>query len=467
MPYAKQPVGNLRWKVPEPPDLSEEIIFADKPSVMPLQTGKKTFDATKYGEDCLKLNIWRNFSDKTAKKPVMVFFHGGAYMRGNINSAVYNGENFVRENDDVILVVVGYRLGMMGFIDLSGVEGGENFPDSTCLGLLDQIQALRWIHENISKFGGDPKNVTIFGHSAGASSVSFLIGMPEARKYFNRCIIQSGTTFFSHTPQFCQRLPQELLKISGARNMNDLMALSSEEIYNLIPALDKYFTFPERDGKILPTDKFAAFKSGETKKIDMMIGIADDEWRLWTLLSKDAEEFHKNTLDVINYMKNQLPADKLALIDEFLAKQYGEPVIEESELLDEIIFRQPALKQADLHSAAGGKTFFYRWEYLSGSDSTSAFHGAELSQIFGNPIDNYKYESRRFDATLAKKVQRMWINFAKTGNPSIEGFVWPRYDRKHRAKVVFGKEIYVERDIEKVGDILAPILDLNFDMLVK
>ena len=169
VPYAKPPVGTLRWKAPEQPTPSDEIFIANKPSVMPLQIlgGGKKFDASKVGEDCLKLNIWLNPNNTDTKKAVMVYFHGGAYMRGNINSALLNGENFVRENGDVILIIVGYRLNMMGFIDFSGVAGGENFPDSTCLGLLDQIQALRWINENISGFGGDSDNVTIFGHSAG------------------------------------------------------------------------------------------------------------------------------------------------------------------------------------------------------------------------------------------------------------------------------------------------------------
>lgn len=469
VPYAKQPVGDLRWKAPEQPTPSDKIFIADKPSVMPLQIlgGNKKFDANKIGEDCLKLNIWLNPNNHDKKKAVMVYFHGGAYMRGNINTPLLNGENFVRENDDVILIVVGYRLGMMGFIDLSNVEGGENFPDSACLGLLDQIQALRWINENIAAFGGDPENVTIFGHSAGGSSVSFLMSMPEARKYFNRCIAQSGTVFFSHSPQFCQRLPQELLRVSGAKNMDELMNLSTEELYNLMPQLGEYFTFPERDGKHLPSRMFEAFERGDTKKIDLLIGTTSDEWRLWLLFSKNMQDFHANTLKVIDYAKAQLPPKDLRLIDKFMARQYGESVWKDSELLDEIIFNRPAFKQADLHSAAGGKTFVYHWKYKTGSDETDAFHGAELVEIFGNPIDNYRYKSYRYDAALAKKVQRMWVNFAKTGNPSTEDFVWPQYDRKHRATVVFDNEIFVERDLEKAGDLLTPLMDLEFDMLVK
>lgn len=113
VPYAKQPIGALRWKAPEQPTPSDEIFIADKPSVMPLQIlgGDKKFDANKIGEECLKLNIWLNPNNHDKKKAVMVYFHGGAYMRGNINTALLNGENFVRENDDVILIVVGYRLG--------------------------------------------------------------------------------------------------------------------------------------------------------------------------------------------------------------------------------------------------------------------------------------------------------------------------------------------------------------------
>ena len=257
------------------------------------------------------------------------------------------------------------------------------------------------------------------------------------------------------------------MRVSNAKNMDELMNLSAEELYNLMPQLGDYFTFPERDGKHLPAKMFEAFERGDTKKIDLLIGTAADEWHLWLLFSKDLQNYHANTLKVIDFIKAQLPAKDLRLIEKFMARQYGESVWKDAELLDEIIFQRPALKQADLHSAAGGKTFVYYWKYTTGSDATDAFHGVELTEIFGNPIDNYRYESRHFDPALAKKVQRMWINFAKTGNPSTEDFIWPRYDKRHRATAVFDNEIFVERDSERAGDILAPLMDVEFDMLVK
>lgn len=460
VPYAAPPVGNLRWKAPQPPAPSDKIFHANKPSVMPLQVlgGDKKFSDNTIGEDCLKLNIWLNPNNRTVKKPVMVYFHGGGYLRGSINAPLFNGENFVRNNGDVILIIVGFRLGVMGFIDFADVAGGENFLNSAHIGLLDQIQALCWIHENIVEFGGDPDNVTIFGHSSGASSCSFLMGIAEARRYFRRCIAHSGSVFFSHSKNFCRRLAPELLKLTGKRNVDELMALTAQEIFELLPALNKFCTFPERDGKFLPADKFERFRHGYTKKIDLLIGTSADEMDMWRLIAPDLATFHAGLAKVVDALRSQLPADDNALIDKFLATH------DDADLLNEIIFRQPMLKQARLHAEAGGKTFVYQWRIPTGHESAGAFHTAEMPLIFGNPIDNYKYQSRRFDAALSKKIQRMWTNFAKCGNPSLEEFSCPTFDALNQAAIIFDKKFSVKTNYAADCNLLAPILDREFDL---
>ena len=123
----------------------------------------------------------------------MVFFHGGAYGWGGSGDPLYDGQSFVKAHDDVILVTANYRIGIMGFIDFSSVEGGSDYGDAPSLGLLDHVQALKWVKENIAQFGGDPENVTIFGESAGGGTTSLMLAMDEAKGLFKRCISESGS----------------------------------------------------------------------------------------------------------------------------------------------------------------------------------------------------------------------------------------------------------------------------------
>ena len=175
IPYAKAPVGARRFKAPEYVDKCDRVFEAK-------YYGKGSYCSTGYedcvqmqeSEDCLYLNIWVNEDDKTQKKPVMVWIHGGAYVFGSGSQASYSGANLVQAHSDIIMVNINYRLNMYGFMDFSSVPGGEKFGTAPCNGLLDQAMALRWVHENIAAFGGDPDNVTIFGQSAGGGSVSLL-----------------------------------------------------------------------------------------------------------------------------------------------------------------------------------------------------------------------------------------------------------------------------------------------------
>ena len=233
IPYAKAPVGGRRFKAPEYVDASDRIFEAK-------YFGKGSFGSLGYedciqklmSEDCLYLNIWLNADDKTKKKPVMVWIHGGAYVVGSGSQASYGGANLVQEHSDIIYVNINYRLNMYGFMDFSSVPGGENFKTAPCNGLLDQAMALRWVHENIAAFGGDPDNVTIFGQSAGGGSVSILPVMKEANQYFQKVIAQSGSTTLAF-PVSCasaQGKTKALLEYTGCKTMDEIMALSEEDL---------------------------------------------------------------------------------------------------------------------------------------------------------------------------------------------------------------------------------------------
>ena len=189
------------------------------------------------GEDCLYLNIWKN-NDNEKNKPVMVFIHGGAFGWGGTSDLLYEGFNFVKNHKDIILVTIAYRVGMMGFIDLTQIKGGENYKASPNLGLLDQIQALKWINKNIENFGGDKNNVTIFGESAGASSVTILPLIKGSKGLFKRIISQSGSFAWAITRDEGKILIDEIKsEIKKERkeeiDMDYLLNLSEEEIINL------------------------------------------------------------------------------------------------------------------------------------------------------------------------------------------------------------------------------------------
>jgi len=275
IPYAKPPIGNLRWKPPVRPDDSVVVFEAYHYGYSPIQTLWDAEAASYYeqSEDCLTLNVWvnRNSTTQADKKPVMVFIYGGSYGWGGTVDPMYDGHNFVRDYPDIIFVSVNYRTGIMGFIDFTKVKGGEDYKESGNLGLLDQLQALKWIKENIKGFGGDPDNVTVFGESAGAGSASILTVIPGASDLFKRVIIQSGSIALTYSKKECEKLTKLLLQEANADTMDDLLTLTEDTLKEINVKLNDYNNFPERDGVVIPEDLYEVYQNGTSKNIDMLI----------------------------------------------------------------------------------------------------------------------------------------------------------------------------------------------------
>ena len=278
IPYAKPPVGGRRFKAPEYVDASERVFEAK-------YYGKGAFGSLGYpdciqklmSEDCLYLNIWLNADDKSVKKPVMVWIHGGAYVVGSGSQASYSGANLVQAHSDIIMVTINYRLNMYGFMDFSSVPGGEDFKTAPCNGLLDQAMALRWVHENIAAFGGDPDNVTIFGQSAGGGSVSILPVMKEANRYFQKVIAQSGSTTLAF-PVGCD---------------------------------GQFTSCPYYGTEVLPEAPIELYRKGYAKHISIMAGSTADEMRLFMgegpMLSIEEQKLYAQRAagDAVPYLKEE------------------------------------------------------------------------------------------------------------------------------------------------------------------
>ena len=448
VPFACQPVGNLRWKAPQSAPDCGDIFSAYYNGKSPIQTEWGTELASYYrqGEDCLCLNIWMKTQPVFHEvRPVMVFFHGGSYGWGGTADPMYDGFNFVSKHPDVILITVGYRTGLLGFVDLSSVKGGEEFPDSANLGILDQIEALRWINRNCAAFGGDDENITIFGESAGGGSASLLPIIPAAKGLFRRSIVESGSVALTYSRKQCREFTRKLLELSGASSMDDLCALSEDELKRINEELNDYNNFPMRDGKLIPEDPYEPYRNGTASDVDMLIGTNKDEANYWVGEIGGIIGFR---FGIPVKFENDL--EKLSIRDrrrvhEFMKTRKSHSIWRMSEFYTEMLFRLPAICQAEGHSANNGRTYMYFWEKPSAIRYHGACHAVELAYVFGNTEETL-YTGEMADVSISDMVMQMWVNFAKCGDPSVEGISWPLYDPENRSTMIITDNSYVEND---------------------
>lgn len=463
IPYAAPPTGNLRWRAAVPPEKSDGIFEALYNGKTSLQTEWPSEVASYYpqSEDCLYLNLWVNGEDTTKDKPVMVFFHGGSYAWGGTADPIYDGHNFVAENTDIILVTVGYRVGLMGFVDLSRIPGGEDYPDAPNLGLLDQIESLRWIKRNIRGFGGNPDNVTIFGESAGGGSVSLIPLIPEAKGLYKRIIAESGSVVLTNSREECSYVTDILLKETGAQSMDDLIKLDESELKRILGVLDQLNNFPMRDKRIIPEDPYAPYLAGETTDIDIMIGTNRNECNYWISEIGGMIPFRFGV--PVNYENKlrQIDKEDRHLLDSFFAlprMRRRHSIWRMIEFFNEVLFRLPAIRQAEGHSDNGGRVFMYYWTEPSTRPLRGACHAVELAYVFGN-INETIYTGKPADPELSRMVQHMWAAFARCGDPSADGITWPLYNRKTRKTMILSKNHRVMSDVLKnQRECLMPLL---------
>ena len=461
IPFALPPVGERRWKKAEPIPNSDHIFEAYYNGKSPIQTVIDSERSSYYpqSEDCLYLNVWVNDAYKDDNKPIMVFIHGGAYGWGGTVDPLYDGLNFIKLHPEVILITIAYRVGIFGFIDLSYLKGGENYPDAPNLGIYDQIEALRWIQKNGKAFGGDINNVTIFGESAGGGSVSLLPLIDEAKGLFHRVIAESGSVALTYAKDECKALTDKLIKATGKDSMNDLMKLSTEEMAKINKGLNESNNFPMRDGKLIPIDPYEPYSQGKTKDIDMIIGTNANEMNYW--IGELGGLFNYSAGMPIKYENDiaKVTKEDKTYIKQFMKIAKGNRVARITEFYNEIMFRLPAIAQAEHHSENNGNVYMYYWKEKSKIPLYKACHAVELAYVFYN-IDETIYTGEKADEQLARNVSNMWVEFAKTGNPSLESIEWHKFDKQDRKTMTFKKDnIKEESDIlTKQREVLWPIV---------
>ncbi|MBR1522308.1 MAG: carboxylesterase family protein, partial [Bacteroidales bacterium] len=457
IPYAKPPVGERRFKAPEYVDAGEGVFEAK-------YYGKNSFGGTGYpdcvqklcSEDCLYLNIWVNTDDTTKKKPVMVWIHGGAYVVGSGSQASYSGANLVQVHSDIIMVTINYRLNMYGFMDFSSVPGGENFKSAPCNGLLDQAMALRWVHENIAAFGGDPDNVTIFGQSAGGGSVSILPVMKEANRYFQKVIAQSGSTTlaFPVSCESAQGKTKALLEYTGCKTMDQIMALSEEKLQEAyVNAVGQFTSCPYYGTEVLPEAPIELYRKGYAKHISIMAGSTADEARLFmgegpSLTLEEQKTFARRA---VGAAAPCLKEEDRKYYEEFQRVcRFQEPGLIETEFIDELMFRVPMLQQLDVQSAFN-KTFCYYWSYPGSNADVGAAHSVELIFVFGLRCvgTDSPFNGTNISDEIFSTVQQMWTNFARCGNPSTDKVEWKAYsaDDQNVLNIAGPGDMHIEKGL--------------------
>lgn len=427
IPFARPPLGDLRWRPPVPAEAWPGIFVADHsgPPCLQADVGWNRQDAEQSREDCLTLDVSTPALHAKSKLPVMVWIHGGANWAGS--GSGYSLSPIIRHN--VVLVTLHYRLGIFGFLSHPALSAESPFHSSGNYGLLDQIAALAWVRDNIKAFGGDPANVTIFGESAGGQDVGLLRISPLARGLFRRAIEESGTAGFGLPPRSLSAnevLGETFQRQAGASSIGELRSMAGVDLLHaqasLSPAqlADRSFLWLQAivDGWVVPTAPDAA----PPAPTPLLIGSNARELGLFGSFDQ-----------VLASLFGDKAVEVRSLYERLSTPRLGDPA---TQLADDLTFRCPCLAVAARDAPAGV------WQYhfdVTPPDGT-VVHAGELATLFGD--DN--------------PMQRYWTNFAKTGNPNGPGLpFWPAFDREGRAYLEF-----TDRGPQRKRDLRGPICRL-------
>lgn len=460
IPYATQPVGeSLRWKKPLPAADNNGTFAAVKPGHMPIGTNDDTNGAVQFGEDCLVLNVFNSKKSAIKNKPVMVWIHGGGFVSESIASPLYDLSHIAYQHPDILFVTIEYREGFLGFMNFDNVEGGENYKDATNLGLLDQLEALKWINKNISAFGGDPNRVTLFGESAGSASITFLPLIEGSEGLFNRVIIQSSNLAYCDTMEHGMHVTENFLHVTGCTKMEELLKLSVNDLLKATKegtAIDSKnmlgaANFPLLDGRVLPEDRADMYKMWESEKladIDVLIGSNRDEVKYFLPIQGDKESFTEALRWVVKKDRTMLNDEEKVMFDKFMDTLKGEDELERlQQYANDMNFRAGNTNLAIRHSKAGGNTYMYYLEKPGVNEELGVIHGTEMMYLFDNTFHHLNYTFIPMECEFKYEIKEMWVNFAKTGNPSTDDHEWLKFSGDNRQTMVFSDTIGMQKDI--------------------
>jgi para-nitrobenzyl esterase len=414
-------------------------------------------------EDCLRLNLWTP-GPGAAKRPVMVWLHGGGYQAGSAGWICYDGAELARKHD-VVVVGVNHRLNAFGFLHLSDL-GGEKYADASNQGLRDIVLSLEWIRDNIAAFGGDPASVTLFGQSGGAGKISTLLAMPSAKGLFHRAIVQSGSNITGTTRDAATKSAAAFMARLGLKpnQVDELAALPMEKLVEALrarsggggPGGGGFQASPVVDGGSLPTKPFDPVAPAISADVPMIIGSTETEvtWNVNTDYTPPDEAGLRARVKTALSVEDEAQADRVIAI-----YRKGRPRASNLDLAliiatDASNFRTGTDMQAERKAALGqAPVYMYRFAWYSpvGGGRLRAMHCMDIPFVFDN-VDACKVITGegRDRQPLADRMSAAWVAFARSGNPNHKGLPdWHPFDAERRATMIFNTECKVVNDPHK------------------
>ena len=443
IPFAAPPLGELRWKAPQPikpwSGVKDCIQFAASPmqfDPVPFMCWSEEFLIPKkpIDEDCLYLNVWAK--NTATKKPVLVYIYGGGFVSGGAGCAIYDGKEMAEK--DVVFVSINYRVGVFGFLAHPELTNESGYGASGNYALLDMIASLKWVKENIAAFGGDPNQVTIAGQSAGAFAVNHLCASPLAKGLFKGAIAQSGGSVLTSalrpttSLQQAENMGLDFAKKLNARSIEDLRKLSAQNIFNAKQGL----TYPIEDGYVLPSSIADIYANGKQNDVALILGWNLDDKVTGPPVSAEAykqqlqKQFGTNADKVLQYY----PAtnDVIAAASQDNLSRDG-------------FFGVQGYAWANAQLLKGkSNVFLYNFNRklpsYSAASNFGAFHTGEVPYVFNN-LKTVNRPWEEIDIQLADQVSNYWVNFVKTGNPNGTNLtIWPAYNAQKEQVLIINKQ---------------------------